>query len=178
MSGSPDDRQLPRGLAATPPGPVEAHFDGACETILGRRVAAWGYTIWGAGYQDEACGLAVPPGHERATNNVAEYCGAICALEWLVRAGYGGDVRLIGDSELVVRQMTGEYAVRADHLRPYHDRLEQLARSFRRVDFVWVPREQNERADELSKQGLAEAQAPDREGTARARPTRDLSFGP
>ncbi len=154
MSGSSEDRDVPRGVAPPPAGPVDVHFDGACETVGRRRVAAWGYTLWGGGYQHEECGLAVPPGHPRATNNVAEYSAAICALEWLVRAGYSGDVRLHGDSELVIRQMNDEYQVRTEHLQPYHDRLAQLARSFRRVEYTWVPREENTRADELSKRGL------------------------
>jgi ribonuclease HI len=150
-----DDRELPRGVASSPSGPVDVHFDGACEGPAGRRVAAYGYTLEGAGLRHEDAGLAVPPGHPRATNNVAEYVAAICALEWLTGAGYRGEVVLHGDSQLVVRQMGGEYRVRTDHLRPYHERLTQLARQFRTVRFVWVPRSENRRADELSKHGIA-----------------------
>jgi len=149
-----DDRALPRGVASPPAGPVEVGFDGACEDRSGRKVAAYGYTLRGAGFQHDDFGLAVPPGHERATNNVAEYVGVICALEWLVRHGYTGEVHIRGDSQLVQRQFTGEYQVRAEHLRPYHDRLMQLVASFRAVRFEWVPREQNSRADELSKRGI------------------------
>ncbi len=149
-----EDRELPRGLASPPAGPVDVHFDGACEEVGGRRVAAYGFTLEGAGLRHEDHGLAVPPGHARATNNVAEYVGAICALEWLVRHGYTGEVRLIGDSQLVLRQLTGEYRVRAEHLAPYHERLVQLVRSFRQVTYAWVPREENRRADELSKRGI------------------------
>jgi ribonuclease HI len=155
MSGAVDDRDLPRGIAAPPAGPVVVHFDGACETIDGRRVAAYGYALDGPGLAHEDFGLAVPPGHVRATNNVAEYVAAICALEWLARHGFTGDVRLVGDSQLVVRQMTGEYRVRTGHLGPYRERLRQLARSFRSVEFSWVRREENVRADALSKRGLA-----------------------
>lgn len=154
MDGRLDDPQIPRGLAAGPPGPVHVHFDGACEEVRGRRVAAYGYTLEGGGLRHEDFGLAVPPGHPRATNNVAEYVGAICALEWLVRHGYSGPVRIAGDSQLVARQMTGEYRVLKEHLVPYHDRLKQLVALFAQVEFVWVPREENSRADELSKRGL------------------------
>ncbi len=156
MSASPEDRDLPRGLATPAAGPVEVHFDGACEEGPdGRRIAAYGFTVAGGGFHHEDCGLAVPPGHPRATNNVAEYVAAICALEWLRRAQYAGELRVFGDSELVIRQMTGEYQVRAEHLQPYHDRLRQLAQGFRRVDYQWVPRTENTRADELSKRGIA-----------------------
>ena len=155
MSSPLDDRELPRGVASPSAGPVQVHFDGACEAVEGRRVAAYGYTLEGGGFHHEDRGLAVPPGHPRATNNVAEYVGAICALEWLARAGYSGDVVLNGDSQLVIRQMTGAYQVRKEHLVPYYERLLQLARGFQSVEFRWVPREENVRADALSKRGLA-----------------------
>lgn len=154
MSEPLDDRQLPRGLAAPPGGAVELHFDGACEDGPDGPIAAYGFTIRGAGLIHDDFGLAVPPGHPRSTNNVAEYSGAICGLEWLLRRGYSGEVVVLGDSQLVVRQMNGEYQVRAEHLVPYHERLRQLAASFRAVEFRWVPREENGRADELSKRGV------------------------
>ncbi len=65
-----------------------------------------------------------------------------------------------GDSQLVIRQMTGEYQVRKEHLKAYRERLKQLAALFRRVEFQWVPREQNQRADALSKEALREASYP------------------
>jgi ribonuclease HI len=177
MTSPLEDRDLPRGLAAPPEGPVDVHFDGACEEVGGRRVAAYGFTLEGAGFHHEDYGLAVPPGHSRATNNVAEYVGAICALEWLVRRGYTGEVHVTGDSQLVVRQMKGEYQVRAEHLRPYHERLHQLARSFRTVRFDWVSREQNRRADELSKLGVALG-APSAGKEAGQGPGRTVQNGP
>jgi len=149
------DPELPRGVALPGADPVVVHFDGACQTIRGQRTAGYGCTIDGGGFRHEECGLAVPPGHLRATNNVAEYVGAIRALEWLVTTPYRGEVVVIGDSELVVRQASGEYEVRADHLRPYHERLRQLAGLFRRVEFRSIPREENRRADALSKAGIA-----------------------
>jgi ribonuclease HI len=149
-----DDEVLPRGIASGSVGPVRVFFDGACEEVRGRRIAAYGYTLEGAGLRHEDCGLAVPPGHPRATNNVAEYVGAVCALEWLVRHGYSGPVVIAGDSQLVVRQMTGEYRVLKEHLVPYHERLKQLVGQFAEVQFLWVPRTENTRADELSKLGI------------------------
>ncbi len=161
------DEQLPRGVASIGSGRVEVHFDGSCQTIGGRRVAGYGFTVEGAGLDTEELGLAVPPGHPRATNNVAEYVGAICALEYLSRLGFAGEVAVIGDSELVIRQTNGEYSVRAEHLVPYADRLRQLAGTFRHAEFRWVPREENRRADELSKRAIEQA-APE--------PTRPAGF--
>ena len=160
-----DETRIPRGIVAIDPNSVVVHFDGACEPPTGGGVAAYGYVVEGAGLYSEGRGLAVRPFSPRATNNVAEYVGAICALEWLSGQGYRGNVALTGDSQLVVRQMRGEYEVRAPHLRAYHDRLAQLVREFPHVEFVWVPREKNQRADALSKEALTEA----REGLERYR---------
>ena len=161
-----DDSKIPRGLVAIDPNSVVVHFDGACEPPKGGGVAAYGYVVEGEGIHHEGRGLAVKPFSPHATNNVAEYVGAICALEWLVGRGYQETVTLTGDSQLVIRQMRGEYEVRARHLRAYHDRLAQLAAKFRHVEFVWVPRSQNQHADALSKEALLEA----RVGLERHRP--------
>jgi ribonuclease HI len=151
------DDELPRGIASDPVGPVVVHFDGACEPPRGGGVAAFGFTVDGPELPHEGHGLAVPPLHPHATNNVAEYVGAIRALEWLLAHGYRGPVAVLGDSQLVIRQMNGEYRVRAEHLRPYHESLARLARQFVSVEFRWVPREENEAADRLSKLGIEEA---------------------
>lgn len=153
-------------MVTVDPNSVVVHFDGACEPPKGGGVATYGYVVQGEGIYAEGRGLAVKPFSSHATNNVAEYVGAICALEWLTARRYHGTVTVTGDSQLVVRQMRGEYDVRAPHLRAYHDRLAQLAGTFPRVEFVWVPREQNQHADALSKEALEEARA----GLGRHRP--------
>jgi ribonuclease HI len=134
------------------------HFDGACQPPRGGGVATYGFTIEGEGLDYEESGLAVPPWSPRATNNVAEYTAAIRALEHLAGTGFRGQVLLIGDSELVVRQMQGEYEVRAEHLKAYRERLQQLATRFGDVRFVWVPREENARADALTQEALRRAE--------------------
>lgn len=117
-------------------------------------MATYGFTVHGGGFFHEEKGLAVRPGSPRATNNVAEYTGAIRSLEWLGQQGYSGPVRVLGDSQLVIRQMNGQYRVRAPHLLEYQARLRKLTDLFERVEFKWVPREANRRADELSKEAL------------------------
>ncbi|EQD47952.1 ribonuclease H [mine drainage metagenome] len=77
-----------------------------------------------------------------------------------------------GDSQLVIRQSTGEYAVRTAHLKPLHLRLMELTRGFDRVRFRWVPREQNQRADGLSKQGLLCQSTADRSRRSQGSPAR------
>jgi ribonuclease HI len=151
-----EDHEIPRGVVAMG-GHVEVHFDGACEPPKGGGVATFGFHLEGAGFLFEDCGLAVSPYSRHATNNVAEYVAAIRPLEWLAARSYAGEVVMLGDSQLVVRQMRGEYAVRAEHLKAYHRHLAGLVARFHHVEFRWVPREQNSRADALSKQALEEA---------------------
>lgn len=147
------DSRIPRGRAVLPSG-VHVHFDGACQPPKGGGVATYGFTVEGPEIHYEEKGLAVPPWTPRATNNVAEYTAAIRALEWLRGQRYSGPVRMMGDSQLVIRQVQGQYQVKALHLQEYHSHLLRLARLFRRVDWAWIPREANLRADELSKEAL------------------------
>ena len=149
-----DEGRLPRGIAHLDDAPVDVHFDGACQPPKGPGIAAYGYTIDGPGLQIEEGGLATRPYSEHSTNNVAEYVAAIRALEWLRERGYRGPVVVSGDSQLVVRQMQGEYEVRTEHLKAYHEWLVRLAREFSAVEWRWVRREENRRADALSKQAL------------------------
>lgn len=152
---TPDDRALPRGIASpSVSAPMTVHFDGACQPPGGAGVAGWGYVIEGPGLHIEEWGLATRPYAPHSTNNVAEYVGAIRALEKLRSIGYEGEVVMAGDSQLVIRQMNGEYEVRAEHLKAYHEWLRTLAGSFRKVEFRWVPREENTVADGLSKRAI------------------------
>jgi len=156
MSGF--DRLLPRGIASSELSPpVVVQFDGACQPPGASGVAGWGFVVDGPGMHHEEFGLATRPYSPHSTNNVAEYVGAIRALEYLRSLEYSGDVVIEGDSQLVVRQMNGEYEVRAEHLKAYHDWLEKLAGLFHKVEFRWVPREENLRADALSKRAVEEA---------------------
>jgi len=153
-----DDHELPRGIASpelSPP--VVVHFDGACQPPGASGVAGWGFVIEGPSLRFEDCGLATRPYSSHSTNNVAEYVGAIRALEHLRSVSYDGEVLLEGDSQLVIRQMNGEYEVRAEHLKAYHEWLRRLAGMFRKVEFRWVPREENAAADALSRRAIAEA---------------------
>ncbi len=151
-----EDLGVPRGVAIPETQEVQVHFDGACQPPRGGGVSTYGFVVEGAGLFYEECGLAVPPFSEHATNNVGEYVGAIRALEWLSSRRFHGRVLLFGDSQLVIRQISGEYAVRKAHLKEYHRWLTTLSKGFSEVRFEWIPRAQNSRADELSKQAVAE----------------------
>ena len=84
-----------------------------------------------------------------ATNNAAEYRGLIAALEYLVAHGHR-DVVIRSDSELLARQMRGEYRVRHETLRRLHARALELAGRLGHVRYEHVPRGRNRRADALA----------------------------
>jgi ribonuclease HI len=91
----------------------------------------------------------------RMTNNVAEYYGLIAALDYAqsqrIRA-----LRIESDSELLVKQMRGQYKVKSAELRPLFERAHKMSQSFEsfRIDHVY--REQNREADALANEALDE----------------------
>lgn len=92
-----------------------------------------------------------------ATNNVAEYNGLLAALRWLVDHGER-EVRIRSDSELLVRQMRGEYRIKNPGLQPLAARARVLCMQLERVEFEHVRREQNTEADRLSNRGMDESE--------------------
>ncbi len=86
------------------------------------------------------------------TNNVAEYLAVVYALQEALQAGYTV-VAVKTDSELLVRQMNGQYRVRDMRLRVFHDLARHLVNGFARCEIKHIPRTQNARADRLA--GLA-----------------------
>ena len=124
------------------------HTDGAARGNPGP--AAFAYVIARDG---------APPIEERGclgrmTNNQAEYTALVRALEHAARLGTGHHVQILSDSELMVKQMRGEYRVKNEELRDLYEQARELAGRFPRVGFQHVRREQNKRADELCNEAL------------------------
>ncbi len=93
-----------------------------------------------------------------ATNNVAEYNGLLAALRYAIEHGHR-DVRIKADSELLVKQMRGEYQVKHPGLQPLHQEARALAARLGRVTFEHIRRELNKEADRLSNLGMDDAEA-------------------
>jgi probable phosphoglycerate mutase len=96
-----------------------------------------------------------------ATNNVAEYNGLLAALRWAASSGIDA-LRIRSDSELLVKQMKGEYRVKNPGLQPLYDEARALARQIGRVTFEHVRRELNREADRLANEAMDEAAASQR----------------
>jgi ribonuclease HI len=124
-------------------GVVTANIDGGARGNPGP--AAYGIVLREAGGRTL---LAAGKYVGRATNNVAEYYGLIAALDAARERGVTR-LRVESDSELLVRQMRGQYRVKSADLKPLHERAVKLSRGFEHFEIVHVPREKNREADRL-----------------------------
>jgi probable phosphoglycerate mutase len=131
-------RLLTDGGARGNPGP--AAFGYVLEADDGTVLAAHG----------EAIGVA--------TNNVAEYRGLVAGLAKAAELAVP-EVEVISDSELLVKQMRGEYRIRNEALQPLAAEAARLVERIGKVEFVHVRRAHNELADSLVNEALDAAEA-------------------
>lgn len=90
-----------------------------------------------------------------ATNNVAEYQALLLALEEAVRMG-ARRLEVCSDSQLLVRQMQGRYAVRSPRLKELHRRAREMADRLESFRIRYIPREENALADEMANRAIEE----------------------
>jgi ribonuclease HI len=128
-------------------GRARVYFDGACRGNPGE--AAVGYVIVTDG------GIVTEGGERvgRMTNNAAEYEALLKALELAAEYGFD-DVEIRGDSELIVKQVTGEYDTNDPDLREYRVQVRELLTEFSEWSISHVPRDINERADKLANEAF------------------------
>ncbi|HEY1513389.1 MAG TPA: ribonuclease HI family protein [Gaiellaceae bacterium] len=88
-----------------------------------------------------------------ATNNVAEYSGLVAGLRKALEL-HVPDVEVVSDSELLVKQMRGEYRVKNEALRALFVEASTLARGLQNVEYRHVKRAHNELADRLVNEAL------------------------
>ena len=93
-----------------------------------------------------------------ATNNVAEYRGLVAGLEMALEL-HVDEVEVVSDSELLVKQMRGEYKVKNEALRELFLEASQLERQLENVTYKAVRREHNELADRLVNEALDASEA-------------------
>ena len=92
----------------------------------------------------------------RQTNNQAEYKAVIAALKEAVRLG-AAEMLVKADSELVVKQLNGQYRVKNAGLAPLYAEVKALEAKFKSVKYRYIPRLQNREADALANQALDDA---------------------
>ncbi len=120
------------------------HTDGAAEPNPGP--AAIGATV-----KDEQGRLIARISRRigQATNNQAEYRAIIAALEHAISLGVNR-VEMRSDSELVVKQISGQYRVKKASLKPLYQRVKQLQDSLEGFSITHIPRQQNTEAHKLA----------------------------
>lgn len=131
---------------------IYVYTDGACEPKNpgGHGVGGWVIKtrhdfLISKGAIDLGCGPEM-------TNNISEYGAVYGALQALLDEGAGGQsVTIMTDSKLVVEQLNDNWKCNHDHLRAWRDKIWNLVEHFGEVSFQWIPREENEEADEMSR---------------------------
>jgi ribonuclease HI len=128
-------------------GRAHVYFDGASRGNPGPAAIGWVIVT--------SEGIVAEGGERigRTTNNQAEYAALITALEAAEEYGYG-EVHARGDSELIVKQVRGEYDTNNPELREQRVRALELLSSFDEWSLEYVPREVNDRADGLANEAL------------------------
>ncbi len=128
---------------------ITVYFDGLCYPRNPGGVAAYGYLI----YRDNELihsGSGVVGEGEGMTNNVAEYEGLNAALLWLNKKEIKARIEIKGDSQLVIKQMKGEWQVRSETSKKDVPKSRKLLEGMK-ARFVWIRRDENDAADRLSR---------------------------
>ena len=91
-----------------------------------------------------------------ATNNSAEYQALILALETAKKLG-AEEISLYADSELLVKQIKGEYKIKSEGLKPLYHKAVNILKDFKSYGIMHIKREKNKEADELANQAIDES---------------------
>jgi ribonuclease HI len=132
------------GVQETPPHYLVAYTDGGARGNPGP--AGYGVVLLDESGREVAT-LSEYLGHQ--TNNFAEYQALIAALEYTIRHGHRS-LKVVSDSELLVRQINGIYKVKHPTLRDLYARAQQLVRQLEWFSITHVLRSKNEKADRLA----------------------------
>jgi ribonuclease HI len=87
------------------------------------------------------------------TNNIAEWRALIEGLKLAIAHGCQ-ELEVRGDSQLVIKQISGQYRVKSDNLIPLFNEAKILCGNFKEIDFKWINREDNTHTDTLSNDAL------------------------
>ena len=147
-SSRQDSSLFPKASAGTPESYIVAHVDGGARGNPGP--AGYGVFITDQAGRNVA-ELCHYLGHE--TNNVAEYNGLLAALRYAIEHGKKA-LKVISDSELLVRQMKGIYKVKNQDLKRLYDQAQQMIRQLDWFQIQHVLREQNREADRLANEAM------------------------
>jgi ribonuclease HI len=127
---------------------ITLYFDGLCRPRNPGGVATYGYVIYKDGKKVKK-GYGVVGSGTGMTNNVAEYSALKHAAEWVKQNCSEDEIAIRGDSLLVIHQMNGIWQIKSETSKKFVPEIRKLLEG-RKTSFVWIPREQNAEADQLS----------------------------
>lgn len=135
---------------------VRGYFDGSCEPVNPGGEAKWGFAV----IDEDDCVLQIGHGRigkgEGMTNNIAEYQALIECLRYLNQYHEDDLIEVYGDSKMVLMMTEGSWGRKrphnkAKHLKPLLDEARKLYNNLDNCALYWIPREENQLADYLSK---------------------------
>lgn len=132
------------------PPKIKLYFDGSCLPKNPGGIAAYGWRITDENGNEICSHFAEECRGENATNNIAEWAGVLNGVKHIVKSNWSGHLEILGDSQLVIYQLMGKYRVKKDTLIPYHEECMSLLSGLQ-WSAKWIPREENEHCDNLSK---------------------------
>lgn len=135
---------------------IICYFDGACEPYNPGGAIGYGVVIFDNNSELFSHSHFSPPNPSHSSN-VAEYQALLWGFEKLLLEKLQSEEIIIrGDSQLAIKQMTGVYRINKGLYVPIAGKAKSLLQHFPNISFEWIPREQNEIADGLSKKALLE----------------------
>ncbi len=134
------------------------YVDGLCEPVNPGGTATYGYVIRSDAGRDIARKSGVVGKGPEMSNNVAEYAALCEALRFLVKGKMTEAlIEVRSDSRLLVNQMKGDWKFHKGLYAKKYSEATDLVAQFGKISFMWVPREENEEADALSREAYADA---------------------
>jgi ribonuclease HI len=130
---------------------IEVYFDGSCEPNPGGLVQ-YGVVVFDNSHLSKEIAKRANVQESKRTNNVAEYCGCIAAMKYLLHQKLEREeIIMRGDSKLVIHQMDGTWQIKEGAYVEYAKFARNLLPFFTNIKFEWVPRDRNTIADGLAR---------------------------
>lgn len=135
---------------------IAVYVDGLCEPVNPNGVACWGFSIYKEGVKKLTSKGVIGEG-KGMSNNLAEYTALCEVLRKLLNWGWQNEkIVVYSDSQLLVDQMTGRRGAHGGLYYPAFIEASKLVQKFRKISFIWIPREKNVEADALSREAYEE----------------------
>ena len=130
---------------------IEVYFDGACNPTNPGGTATYAFIINLDNHLLKAENGIVGKG-KNMSNNVAEYFAILKALEYMKKCEFlHKEIIVYGDSDMVIKQLSGKWKAKKGLYFPYYIQAKDIIKEFTCIGLIWIPREENTFADELTK---------------------------